>query len=152
DTASLVHAFGKDLPDKPMRAPELCLRLIMKYGPDVVDEFNGLFTLAIYDRRERRLTLVSDHFAFRPVFYVQRTKAFVFATELKALSAVDPEPRKIGEVATFERFCFGSHVINRTWMRNYYRLAPATVLTIDSSGVHTRAYWRYHYNEHAQVL
>src|SRR5262249_18518681 len=49
DTASLVHAFGKDLPDKPMRAPELCLRLIMKYGPDVVDEFNGLFTLAIYD-------------------------------------------------------------------------------------------------------
>jgi len=149
---SLIRKYRNDLPDSPINPPELCLRLILKHGADVADEFNGLFTLTVYDRRDRRLTLVSDHLGFRPLFYVQRKKEFIFGTELKALSVIDPGPRKIDELGTFERFCYGSHVIDRTWMENYYRLPPAAILTVDEFGIKIRSYWHYHYDESAPIL
>lgn len=152
NTDALKHKFRNDLPDNPIKPPELCLRLILRHGADVADEFDGLFSLTAYDRHDRRLTLVSDHFGFRPLFYVRRKKAFIFATELKALSVIDPGPRAIDELGTFERFCYGSHVINRTWMENYYRLPPATILTVDETGIKIRPYWTYHYDESAPIL
>jgi asparagine synthetase B (glutamine-hydrolysing) len=144
--------YRRDLPVRALTTPELCLQLILRHGSDVAREFNGLFCIVVYARRARRLTLISDPYAFRPLFYVKRPTSLIFGTELKALAAVDSEKRCVDPIGTLEMFAYGSHVLDRTWLEGYVRLPPATVLTVDSDGLRSHPYWVYRYDESAPRL
>ncbi|HXH11224.1 MAG TPA: asparagine synthase-related protein [Alphaproteobacteria bacterium] len=152
NAGELQRRFRHELPSQALSVPDLCLQLIVKHGPEIVHHFNGLFCLALYDRHSRRVTLISDRFGFRPLFYVRRAKAVIFGSELKALCAADPEPRKIDSIGTLEYFCAGSQIQDRTWLEGYLRLPPATILSVDEDGVQTRTYWTYKYDEQAPTL
>lgn len=148
----LRYRFRAKLPDRHLSTPELCLALLESEGEDVLRLFNGHFALVHFRRRPRRLTLATDRFGLRPLFLVERGRAVIFGSEMKALAAVDPSPRRVDEVATFERFCYGAHVFGNTWLEGYGKLRPATILTADDSGVRRREYWRYAYDESAPHL
>lgn len=152
NTVELKRQFPQDLPRFDVTTPELCLRLISKHGVDVVKVFNGLFSLVLYDRASHELTLISDRFGFKSLFYVVRNKAFIFASELKALCVADSEERSIDEVGTLELFVYGSHFGERTWLKDYLRLPPATILSVDVQGSTQRRYWSYKYDESAPKL
>ena len=146
----LARKYRAELGDATaLHAPQVCLRLIARHGPQIAHEFNGLFVIAVWDKKSRKLCLISDHFGFRPLFYIQRPGQFLFGTELKALRAADSQPAQIDEPGLFELFCYGSHFHDRTWISGYLRLPPASVLTVDESGVRTTPYWYYQYDEKA---
>jgi asparagine synthase (glutamine-hydrolysing) len=148
----LKRRFRHELPDQAISVPDLCLQLIVKHSPEIVRQFNGLFCIALYDRHHRRVTLISDRFGFRPLFYVRRAQALIFGSELKALCVVDPEPRTIDSLGTLAYFCAGSQIEGRTWLEGYTRLLPATILSFDEEGLQTRTYWTYKYEEQAPPL
>ena len=152
DGGDLKRRFRNELPENNFSTPELCLWLIAKFGTLIVDQFNGLFALVLYERDTKRLTLITDRFAFRPIFYVCRANTVIFASEIKALSVVDPEKREMDNVGTLELFIYGSHLGDRTWIDGYRRLPPATILTIAGEGIESRTYWEYRYDESAPVL
>jgi asparagine synthetase B (glutamine-hydrolysing) len=126
--------------------------MILKRGPAVARLFNGMFCLVAYERTARRMTIISDRYSARSLFYVRRHKALLFGTELKALAAADPGTRRIDEVGTLELFCYGSHFMDRTWMEGYLRLPAATILTVDATGLRITRYWSYRYEEHVRKL
>jgi len=151
NAGELRRRFRERLP-ADVSTPELCLRLILQEGEDVVRLFNGLFCLVLYDRKQQRLTLISDRYAFRPLFYKATPQEVLFGSELKALAAADSAPRKIDEIGTTELFSYGSHFGERTWIEGYSHLGPGTILTADAGGIHTRTYWTYQYDEAAPKL
>lgn len=147
NAAELQKRFFREPTQNGLAAPELCLRLIALHGHAIARFFNGFFCLAVYERTRRRLTLISDRYGARPLYYVRRQHALLFGTEMKALAAADPGRRKIDEVGVMELFCYGTHFMDRTWMDGYLRLPPATVLTVDIDGMHMSRYWTYRYDE-----
>jgi asparagine synthase (glutamine-hydrolysing) len=148
----LKRRFRNQLHATDQKAPEICLRLILSQGEQIVEQFNGLFCLALYDSEEGRLKIFSDRFAFRPLFYRAGSKELLFATELKAIAAVDPHPRQIDQIGIAELFCYGGHFRERTWLQGYLRVEPATVLTVDHKGIRSQRYWNYRYLEDAPTL
>jgi asparagine synthase (glutamine-hydrolysing) len=152
NAGELRRRFRKLLPKEAVSTPELCLLLILAEGEDVIRLFNGLFSLTIYDRAERRLKLMSDRYGFRPLFYTQKDGALYFGSELKALCVADKSARQFDEIGTLELFCYGAQFQERTWLRGYMRLEPATILTVEQSGSRKRRYWSYKYQENAPYL
>lgn len=144
--------FRKELPERPLTTPGLCLRLIVRFGEAILPALQGLFCIVLYDRWTRQLKLFSHRYGFRPLYYVVRQGALLFGSELKASCAIDPAPRQIDELATLELFSYGYHLSDRTWMDGYVRLGAATVMTVDEKGVRARKYWEYKYNESAPTL
>lgn len=134
------------------RTPGLCLRLILSEGDKAIELLNGLFCVVIYDRHEDRLKIFSDRYAFRPLFYRTGTKELLFGTELKAICAADRNPRKADEVGVAELFCYGSHFRERTWLEDYSRLEPSSILSVDASAMCKSYYWRYRYQEDQPAL
>jgi asparagine synthase (glutamine-hydrolysing) len=51
------------------------------------DKFNGMFSFAAWDRRERTLYLLRDRLGKKPLYYGWAGKVLLFASELKALHA-----------------------------------------------------------------
>jgi asparagine synthase (glutamine-hydrolysing) len=69
-----------------------------QWGVGFVERLRGMFALALWDARERRLVLVRDRFGIKPLFWAEAGGALAFASELKALrlapgfrEEVDPE-------------------------------------------------------------
>ena len=64
---------------------EIILELFIQEGPACFAKMNGMFALAIYDTKEKIITLSRDHVGIKPLFYYQDEATFIFASELKVI-------------------------------------------------------------------
>src|SRR5271155_3108945 len=55
------------------------------WGPRLFGRLRGMFALAIWDRRSRRLVLARDRIGKKPLYYAKTEQAFLFGSEIKAL-------------------------------------------------------------------
>jgi asparagine synthase (glutamine-hydrolysing) len=66
---------------------EVLLAAIAEWGWESLSRLNGMFAFAVWDNRERTLTLVRDHVGIKPLYYANTSDAFIFGSEIKALLA-----------------------------------------------------------------
>jgi asparagine synthase (glutamine-hydrolysing) len=136
----------------PSSLDVLCAALIDTHGLSIVESFNGMFSLIVFDTQSETLSIVSDRLGTRAPFYTVRGSRLVFGTELKGIAVADPQSLKIDPVGLAQLFSFGSHLHGTTWVEGYSRLDPGTILTATRSGVTTTPYWEYRYREDAPRL
>ncbi len=74
---------------------EVLLALYEERGADFVHALNGMFALAIWDARKRRLLLARDHAGIKPLYYWREGRKLFFASEIKALLTIPELPRKL---------------------------------------------------------
>lgn len=67
---------------------EVLLYAYMEYGDRFVEYIDGIFAVAIYDRRNRTVRLFRDRAGVKPLYYYYDGRCFAFASELKALRAL----------------------------------------------------------------
>ncbi|HET9479923.1 MAG TPA: asparagine synthase (glutamine-hydrolyzing) [Pyrinomonadaceae bacterium] len=77
---------------------EVLLAAFAEWGHEGITRLNGMFAFAVWDNRERTLTLVRDHVGIKPLYYASTPDAFIFGSEIKAILAskliapqIDPE-------------------------------------------------------------
>jgi asparagine synthase (glutamine-hydrolysing) len=113
---------------------ETLLQAIDCWGlKEALDKAVGMFAFALWDRRERTLSLVRDRFGEKPLYYGWVRRNFVFASELKAIRA---HP---GFEASIDRRALGLFT-SRTYIpaplsiyRGIYKLEPGCVLQLDAA-------------------
>src|SRR5690606_21097108 len=62
---------------------EVLLRLYERDGIDFVSALNGMFAIAIYDRREGALYLIRDRIGIKPLFVHDNGTRVTFGSEIK---------------------------------------------------------------------
>ena len=66
---------------------EVIPHLYRRYGLDFVRRLRGMFAIALWDERERRLVLVRDRVGKKPLVYARDGDGLLFASEARALLA-----------------------------------------------------------------
>jgi asparagine synthase (glutamine-hydrolysing) len=120
---------------------ESILPLYMAYGDACVRALEGMFGLAIWDARARRLLLARDRAGEKPLFYADLDSELVFASEPKAILAYPGVDRAIDPVAAATFFALGYVLCPRTMRRGIRNLPPGHVLVADGLGVRVSHYW-----------
>src|SRR2546426_42399 len=64
---------------------EVLLHLYEEHGVDFAERLRGMFAIAIWDARRRRLVLARDRFGIKPLYYRAVDGELAFASELRAL-------------------------------------------------------------------
>jgi asparagine synthase (glutamine-hydrolysing) len=64
---------------------EVLLHLYEEYGDRFAERLRGMFAIAIWDARRRRLVLARDRFGIKPLYYRAKADELAFASELRAL-------------------------------------------------------------------
>ncbi len=71
---------------RPFATPRSSLEAIAAWGLEAaLAQAVGMFAFALWDRKERLLSLVRDRFGEKPLYYGWAGRDFVFGSELKAL-------------------------------------------------------------------
>jgi asparagine synthase (glutamine-hydrolysing) len=129
---------------------EVALHALAAWGPGAVSRFNGMFALALWDRRERTLLLARDRFGVKPLYYAQRGGLFVFGSEVKALLAHPEVPARPDLEGLAEYLSFQNFFTSRTLFESVRLLPAATTLTVrpdEGSLPEPRRYWDFHFRE-----
>lgn len=122
---------------------EVIVHLFEERGADCVHELEGMFALAVWDGRTRRLTLARDRSGKKPLFYYQDAERIAFASEIKAFFAHPEIPIEVNQEAIPYYFIHGYVPCPETFYRGVRQIEPATSVTIDATGVATRrVFWR----------
>ncbi|MHC4630824.1 MAG: asparagine synthase (glutamine-hydrolyzing) [Planctomycetota bacterium] len=64
---------------------EVILHLYEDKGPECLQCMNGMFAIAIYDTIQRQLFLARDRLGIKPLYYVDLSGSFLFASEFKSI-------------------------------------------------------------------
>lgn len=64
---------------------EVVLASLAQWGEAALPRFNGMFALAWYDRRERRLLLARDPLGIKPLYYLESPDGVVFGSQYDQL-------------------------------------------------------------------
>jgi asparagine synthase (glutamine-hydrolysing) len=120
---------------------ETVVHLYEELGDEAVAALDGMFALALWDSRRRRLLLARDAFGKKPLYYWHDGARFAFGSEIKALLAAGV-PAEMDTACLAEYLTFGYVPTPRTLFRGIRKLPPAATLVVDAAGVHApRRYW-----------
>ena len=124
---------------------ELILRAYLRWSEGCLDHLLGDFAFAIWDPRADRLFCARDHFGMRQLIYSHEPgKLLAFATEARAVLALDETPKRIneGRIADFlEAPLLEAIDQTSTFYEEIFRLPPAHCLTLDGAGLRITRYW-----------
>jgi len=121
---------------------EVVLRLYAEEGIACLRRLNGMFALAIWDRRRRALFLARDRFGIKPLFLSRAAGRLTFASELGALLAGDVAGEARIDRLELRHYLFQKYTSpHGTILEGVEPLAPGTVLEIGPEGERSRRYW-----------
>lgn len=124
----------RDLPQCNWRGhsdTEVLLEAIAAWGLEAaLARAVGMFALALWDKRERVLTLARDRFGEKPLYYCVTRGALLFASELKALRAHPAFDARIDREALDQFLRVGCVPAPRTIYEGVFKLPPASTLAL----------------------
>jgi asparagine synthase (glutamine-hydrolysing) len=87
---------------------EVLVHLYEQHGEGFAERLRGMFAIALWDARERRLVLARDRFGIKPLYYRHLDGTLSFASELKALMLQPGFSRQIDPCAVAAFLAFNS--------------------------------------------
>lgn len=120
---------------------ETIVHLYEEHGDRFVDHLRGMFAIALWDARRRRMLLARDRFGIKPLYYAVTGDALVFGSEQKAILAsgtVTPEPDLQG---IRQLLTDGRTVTPRTIVRGIAKVPAETVLAWSCGAITASQYW-----------
>lgn len=93
----------------------------------------GMFAVALWDRRERRLLLARDRIGEKPLYWGWAGDALVFGSELKALRRHPDFPKDVCRQALAQYLRFAYVPAPRSIHPGVYKLEPGCILSVDGA-------------------
>src|SRR5919106_235556 len=138
---SLGHEFRTD------SDAEVLLAAITEWSWDALTRLNGMFAFAVWDDKERTLTLVRDHVGIKPLYYASipaRNNApatFVFGSEIKAILATQLIKPELNPEALHQFLTFLWSPDPNTLFANVNTVPPAHLLQFHNDEIKLTEWW-----------
>ena len=124
--------------------------MYLELGAAFAEKLVGAFAIAVWDPRERRLTLVRDRAGERPLFFTQTTEAVIFATEIASMVSQFKLPVILDHAALQRYLRFGLFASPASPFTGIQKVPPGGIVQIDARGVRHSTYWRWNNVETAK--
>lgn len=119
---------------------EVLLRLYERDGIDFIHRLNGMFCIAIHDRREDCLYLIRDRMGVKPLYLHDDGNTLVFGSEIKSLLAAGI-PRACNLEAIHHLLTFNYVPPPMTAFRGVHHLPPGHLMRIGRTTTELRTWW-----------
>jgi asparagine synthase (glutamine-hydrolysing) len=120
---------------------EVIVHLYEEVGVECIRKLRGMFAIALWDDREKKLLLARDRLGKKPLHYAFANNGFMFCSEVKSVLAVAPELAEVDSEALLYYFRFGYIPDPYTAFRRIRKLPPGNLLEFKDGRTSVRSYW-----------
>jgi len=122
---------------------EVIIHGYKQWGDDVLNHLNGMFGLAIWDVRKKRLVVARDPFGIKLIYYRTDGNTLYFGSEMRPIRAVMPGKPEIDTTSLdlFLRYRFTPSPY--TILKGVRKLAPGTKLTVQDGVCQMSRWYRF---------
>jgi len=136
------HRFYTDHSDT-----EVVVHLYEEYGKGFPHKLNGMFALALWDKKKKELLLVRDRMGVKPLFYAVIGGKLIFGSEIKAILSHPDYLRAINHEAIYHYFTFKNVPAPLTAFHGIYALSPGELLTYSHGKISKERWWKIRFAE-----
>ena len=131
---SLGHTF------RTRSDTEVIVHGYKQWGTDVFNHLNGMFGVAIWDVKQKKLVLARDPFGIKPIYYSIKGGTLLFGSEIRAISAAVKEHAEVDPTSLnlFLRYRYTPSP--HTMFKGIEKLAPGSML-ICANGTTVLEHW-----------
>jgi len=122
---------------------EVGVHLYEQYGDEFLSKLDGMFGLALWDARRRRLIVARDRLGIKPIYYCNDGQRLAFSSEAKALLELPWVSRNLSREALGEYVSLGYTPAPLSMFADIKKLPPGAALFAEKGQVELRTYWRY---------
>jgi asparagine synthase (glutamine-hydrolysing) len=125
---------------------EAIIHLYEDVGLDCFGHLNGMFSLALWDARRRRLVLARDRLGKKPLVYRHDPGRLLFASEFKALLQLADVPRELDPAAVDAYLTYQYVPHPQAIFRGMAKLPPGHLAVYQNDRLEVRPYWQPDFN------
>lgn len=126
---------------------EVILHLYEEEGDNFLNKLDGMFALAMWDKKQKRIILARDRLGKKPLYWTIFQNKFIFASEVKAILTYPAFKKTIDKDAVRDYFCYGFVPSPKTIFKNISKLPAGCSLTINKHGkTKLKKYWDFDYS------
>ena len=114
-----------------------------QWGEDCVKRLRGMFGIALWDAREKKLVLMRDWVGIKPLHWYLDDEKFLFGSEIKSILACRGVSREIDREALDRYLTYEYIPAPSSIFRRIRKLPPGHILVWQRGQVTTRSYWDF---------
>jgi asparagine synthase (glutamine-hydrolysing) len=122
---------------------EVIIHGYKQWGDEVLNRLNGMFGLAIWDARKKRLVIARDAFGIKLIYWRVDGGRLYFGSEMRAVRAAMPDKAEIDPTSLNlflrNRFTPSPYTI----LKGVHKLAPGTKLTVQDGSYEVSRWYRF---------
>lgn len=121
---------------------ETIVHLYEDEGVDCFRHLDGMFAIALWDQRQRRLVLARDRLGEKPLVYRAESDRLLFGSALRSLLEVPGLPRDVDPNALDEYLTYQYVPHPHTIYRGFHKLPPGHYAIWQDGRLEVRPYWQ----------
>lgn len=123
---------------------EAIIFMYQEYGEAAFARLNGIFALAIFDRKKDCLVLARDHFGVKPLYFAFKDGSLFFGSEIKVILQEEAFKPEMDLQALNSFLTFRYNPSPQTLFKGISKLYPGHYLKVTGKGEITqKSYWPY---------
>ncbi|MBI2598322.1 MAG: asparagine synthetase B, partial [Candidatus Diapherotrites archaeon] len=126
---------------------ETIVHLYEEYGENFVDGLSGMFAIALWDLKNKKLFLARDRMGKKPLYYFFDGQKFLFASEIKALFQFNEIKRTVNKRAIDFYLSMRCVPGNETFFEGIQKVLPGEMLIVSKKGIENKTYWKINLKE-----
>lgn len=120
---------------------ETLVPLFVEHGEAALEQINGMFALALWDKATGRILLARDRAGEKPLFFSESDGELHFASEIQALMSSLRSRPEISPAGLLDYLTLGYCTAPRTMFSGIHKLQAGHRLVASTQGTDIRAYW-----------
>lgn len=119
---------------------EVLLAGFQRWGKDVLNKLNGMFSFAIYDKENKKVFIARDRYGVKPLYFSQQENLFVFSSEIRSILQSGLVPDYLNGDAIVDYLRYQTVQYPLTIIKEISSLEPGHYIEINS-GVVKKDVW-----------
>lgn len=130
---------------------EVIVHLYEQLGPECLEKLRGMFSFAIWDKKQKQLFLARDRIGKKPLNYYVDQNRLIFASETKAILKAENIIPELDLEAMHYYLTYQYVPAPYTMFKNIKKLLPAHYLIWNKSGLVIKKYWQVNFSDKINI-
>lgn len=128
-------------PFKSQNDTEVILAAYLTWGKECLHKFNGMFSFAIWDKKNKDLFIARDRLGVKPLYYYMQNDVLLFSSEVRGILASGIVPREINKSVLQEYFSYQTVHAPNTLIKDVLMLLPGHHLSVKEGKIEIQRWW-----------